>query len=91
MNLQAARNMFNFMQINIIEYCLGRLKAFVGYIRTGICRVEGYSSLVTTENACKWQKKTFQSLQSLLLLNEHQQTSRYSHVCPYEHLYLREY
>lgn len=56
MNLHAARNMFHFMGINIIEYCLGRMKAFVGYIHKG----RGYCNFVTTENMCNRQEKAWQ-------------------------------
>lgn len=75
MNLHAARNMFHLIGINIIEYCLGRMKAFVGYIRTGIYRIEGYCNYVTAENVCNMQQKAWQSAKIVSILNKQQQTS----------------
>lgn len=42
MNLHAARNMFNFMEINIIEYCSGKAEGTCRVYPTGMYRVVGY-------------------------------------------------
>lgn len=44
-------------------------------------KIEGYFNFVVAENVCNTQKRAWQNPQTIYIIDQHQQPSRYNHVC----------
>lgn len=44
-------------------------------------KIEGYFNFVVAENVCNRQKRAWQNPQTIYIIDQHQQPSRYKHVC----------
>lgn len=44
-------------------------------------KIEGYFNFVVAENVCNRQKRAWQNPRTIYIIDQHQQPSRYNHVC----------